>query len=113
MWVFTEFGFFSIVAHRDKPGFLLVRSRVRADLVRFSKILPGTRRICSTPEADYAYRLVAPADDVASALEQTARSIDYDNFKARVVERQGVERENVYMGVWSHLRTWLRGRNAA
>jgi hypothetical protein len=109
MWIFTEFGFFSIVAHRSKPGTLLVRGRVRADLVEFAERAGLTSAdVFEDPQADYRYRLEVSATSVGALLTHELTEMKYDNFKAQVERTQGIEREQVYMGVWSHLRRFLR-----
>ena len=111
MWIFTEFGFFSIVAHRSKPGVLLVRGRVRADLEAFAKrVGVGTDGdgVFEDPQADYRYRLEVCDVAVSRVLSEAVQTMRYDNFKAQVEQTQGLEREQVYMGVWSHLRRFLR-----
>lgn len=102
MWVFTTIGFFSIVAHRGKPGFVLVRARDRSDLVAFRKalgVLPAPP-ILATPDADYGFRIVARQAEVATVLDELTRAIDYDNFKNAVAARQGHARADRYHDVW-------------
>jgi hypothetical protein len=108
MWIFTTFGFFSVVAHRTKPGVLLVRARVRSDLEAFSVRVGLEGEVTENVRADYRYRLEAPAVDVARVISEELTTMDYDNFKSRVEETQGADRESVYMGIWSHLRRYLR-----
>jgi hypothetical protein len=108
MWLFTEFGFFSVVAHRSKPGKVLVRGRVSADVVEFARRaeLPSSE-VWEDESADYPFRMELPAKAAAKVVAKALESMDYDNFKARVEEKQGLDREQVYMGVWSHLRRHL------
>lgn len=110
MWICTEFGFFSVVAHRYQTDRLLVRSRVRADLEALTQRIPRLRklRIYSTPDHDYPFRCIVKRDAFAEALSGVAKGIQYDNFKNRVAETQGTERAHVYMGIWDHLRRWLQ-----
>lgn len=107
MWIFTDTGFFSVVAHREKPGYLLVRARARADLEALAKRLTKAPRIAERPDADYRYRMLVPAEAFATVMADAVRSIDYDNFKDAVAERQGQDRAHVYLGVWDHLRRWF------
>jgi hypothetical protein len=110
MWIALPFGFFSIVAHRDKPDRLLVRARVRADIESFAARLTHARQVRETPEADYPYRLTASRRAVARMLEHfTHDELTYDNFKARVGHAQGAEREAVYAELWAVLRRALGG----
>lgn len=102
MWLVTTQGFYSVVAHRERPGRLLIRARVREDLealrAQIPEIAPYEDR-----EADYRWRAEVSVEEWRDALIVLARGIDYDNFKDAVAERQGFEREAVYHRVWSEL----------
>jgi hypothetical protein len=82
MWIFTNKGFISAVAHRDKPGLLLVRARRREHL---HAALPGFE-IQETPHADYRYRTEVPATLLAGLLYDQVAAIDYDNFKNSIAD---------------------------
>lgn len=122
MWLTTTQGFYSAVAHRNKPGHVLVRARVKDDLRALKKQLPKAKipsRIFSDMRADYPWRLVLSAEEWAEAMAKLAADVDYDNFKNAVKDRQGVKRANVYMGVWSQMLKleggghWARWQKAA
>jgi hypothetical protein len=105
MWILFDGGFVSIV-HKDcPPGSLLVRARVRKDLVAFITMgRPGPMpKIVRLPEADYRFRAVVPRPIVKRSLAAIADAVDYPNFKDRVHESQGIERARVYSNVWSDL----------
>ncbi|GAB4481868.1 MAG: hypothetical protein OHK0044_30610 [Burkholderiaceae bacterium] len=80
MWICLSDAFYSIVAHRSRPGHLLVRARRQGDIER----LWPDADVSDTPAADYRYRAIVPADRVAHAIAGAVRSIDYGNFKASV-----------------------------
>ncbi len=103
MWVFTPFGFFSIVAHRDRPGHLLVRSRDQRDLEALADRLRPRPQVEHTPDADYAWRLVATRSAIGKLLAATAETLDYWNFKAEVERQQGYARAELYHQVWADL----------
>ena len=98
MWIFSRYGFFSIVAARTgsdandriDPGRVMVRARVREHLTalqdRFADRL-GTAVIHESPTADYAYRLFVDKRAWADVLAALAEDVDYDNFKAEVGRR--------------------------
>ena len=109
MWLITETGFGSVVAHRDKEGVLLVRARSRGDLDAFCRIaaeegIAGIDRegIWEDPSADYRWRIEVEQAAVAELARALVERIDYDNFKLRV-GRHDPGREAVYHGVWSEL----------
>lgn len=103
MWLFTTDGFLSIVADRDHPGRLLVRARTREDLAEFCEA-SGHGEPIETPDADYRWRVSAPADLVAWFAQQRVLQIEYENFKDAVALNQGAERAHTYMRVWSAMR---------
>lgn len=104
MWVFTPFGFFSVVRHRQRPDNVLVRARVRADLVALGKRLLGrVPPIRRTPNADYPYRLEVSKARLGEFMRSTVLDLDYPNFKSEVARRQGLARAHAYHEVWSSL----------
>jgi hypothetical protein len=96
MWVFTNNAFVSIVAHRDKPGTLLVRGRFKGDVDRF------LRRKCEieTPDADYRFRAESTFSDVARLIEIATCDINYPNFKDSMREPW---RKRIAMSLWGIL----------
>lgn len=103
MWLFTPFGFFSIV---QKPGdtHLTIRARAAADLDNLRTRVPDLSETVHTPKADYPYRATVSAVSLAIGLGDFITAIDYDNFKAEVASRQGHSRANLYGTVWATLR---------
>lgn len=105
MWLFTDFGFFSIVAKREDQGLLCVRARARGDLEAFAALVnlgvpPRERvKIMETPNADYGFRFVARSSLVGAVIAEQIQSIDYDNFKSKIGETD-VKRERMYHDVW-------------
>jgi len=94
MWIFTNQGFISAVAHRDKPDYLLVRARRREHL---EAIFPGYE-ISQTEQADYRYRILVSREHFAQAVAEEARAIDYPNFKNSIADH---EYHDACSGVWS------------
>lgn len=111
MWVFTQSGFYSVVAyvppdegrHDQQEDFLLVRARVREDLERLRQWIPDVR-IQEHEGADYRFRAVVAREEWKRILAGEVDSVNYTNFKNRVAERQGHERHDAYKQVWSALR---------
>jgi hypothetical protein len=104
MWILTTFGFFSVVESRYDPTTLMVRGRVRDDLVKFVRRAKVAADVIETKAADYRYRVILDRKVVARVIYRALKSIDYANFKSRVEEQQGVARHDVYMDVWANLR---------
>lgn len=106
MWLMTTDGFFSAVQDRDEPGSVLVRARVRGDLEQLAETLDTT--VLETPDADYPFRVRVSKADWGGYVASCAEGIDYDNFKNAVGARQGHDRADVYLDIWSALRRLQR-----
>jgi hypothetical protein len=105
MWIFTPFGFFSVTEPRDGDGDTLqVRARVKEDLDALrEKFLPTLGVTLAKIGTDYPYRAFVSKEDFALGMARIILSIDYSNFKATVMQEQGLSREKLYMRVWSVL----------
>jgi hypothetical protein len=112
VWVFTQNGFYSVVAYdpaRDHGGgppgedLLLVRARVREDLELLRRWIPSLE-IREHGRADYRFRTVMSREQWKQILGAEVDYLDYTNFKNRVAEKQGHERHEAYMRVWSAMR---------
>lgn len=77
MWVFTNIGFISAVAHRTKRDHLMVRAR---RLEHLQAIFPGIE-VHQTNNADYKYRVVIHRDLLAAVINKEIDGMQYDNFK--------------------------------
>lgn len=77
MWIFTSRGFISAVAHRDKPGHLMIRARRMGHL---HALFPG-EEITQTSNADYRYRITVPRVALMQMMEDQLQALTYDNFK--------------------------------
>lgn len=93
MWIFAQKGFLSIVKHREKPGYLLVRARAREDIHEYFP--KATVEVDSG--TDYKYRTVLPAIYVASRITDAIDAIDYDNFKNNIKDKR---RTIYYSVIW-------------
>jgi hypothetical protein len=102
MWMIGLEGFYSVVQHRKKKNHVLVRARVRQDLVRLKRFIPGMK-IQRTYRADYPFRALVTKKQLANAAQRMVLEIDYDNFKSAVTKKFGHERSDVYMRIWSAL----------
>jgi hypothetical protein len=119
MWVFTQNGFFSVVAYepsRDhssinknpQDDLLLVRGRLREDLEELRRWVPDID-IREHPRADYRFRAVLSREQWKIVLMGEVDSLDYRNFKNRVDQKQGHERHETYMEVWRAMRRLQSG----
>lgn len=103
MWMFTKFGFYSVV---QKPGedCLTVRARVREDLDRLrSRGLPDLGETLDNAGTDYPYRAHVSHEAFGEALKNIALQLDYSNFKNALNRELGARRADVCHNVWSEL----------
>lgn len=95
MWIFLQDAFLSISAHEDRPDDLMVRGRVEGDIER---VFPDAS-VEETPDADYRYRAAVPRDEVAQAVADRARGLEYFDFDDAVPDEDRV-RQETYTSVW-------------
>jgi hypothetical protein len=81
MWLFTTFGFFSIVQRHSSDEYLTVRARDRKDLDRLRKHVPQLSDTITGGGTDYPYRARVAHAELALALANITRGIRYSNFK--------------------------------
>ena len=107
MWVFSGSGFYSVVEHKKRRGYVLIRARVRNDLKRLRKYVNRSLKIQRdrTGTFDYPYRSELPKADFASAMYRMVADIDYTNFKDSLESRATDTRKFAYMRIWALMRT--------
>ena len=96
MWIFTKYGFFSVVCARRgfghpfepiDPNRVMVRSRSRSHLEALQKrFSQAAGEIMSFDGSDYPYRVFLPKSVWATIMAELSMEIDYDNFKSEVAE---------------------------
>ena len=100
MWIYTQFGFFSAVKKKN-TDFITIRARVKKDLenlkVHYGAVMSD---IVATKNTDYPYRAAMWPDKFVELVTKIAADVTYDNFKDRVMDTQGIAREEVYADVW-------------
>ncbi|MGU5711888.1 NUDIX hydrolase [Aeromonas caviae] len=105
MWLFTKFGFFSIVQKdNDQENILTIRSRTKGDLDRLrNHYLPSLSPSRDHEGTDYPWRANATAEALKEAMGAIVQEIDYTNFKNEVGLSTGHARAKRYSKVWSAL----------
>lgn len=101
MWLFTKYGFFSVVCARQGEGGhdqavdlnrFMVRARLREHLTalqqRFPELLADSE-IREFAGSDYAYRIFVPKAVWSQVLVGLNDELDYDNFKSKAAEFLG------------------------
>ena len=102
MWLFTNQGFYSVVAHREDAETLIVRARDAGDIEALRDQIPGIQPF-EDASADYRYRAHVSRSEWVAALAQLTSDLDYDNFKSEVARRQGADRARLYGHIWGEL----------
>lgn len=104
MWVYLNNAFLSIVAHRTKPQFLLVRARLSGDIER---VFPGAT-VSESAHNDYRFRTEIKRAEVGRVLGEQAAGLKYDNFKHSVGEE---DRHDAYVKAWVAMANLQRRRH--
>jgi hypothetical protein len=102
MWIYTKYGFISVVQYASvsTDNLMLVRARKEKHL---EALFPDRNDIFYTPNNDYPFRLYMYRKDFVDFLVDLANDVDYCNFKAALpTETYG---EQVYsdtcLSVWA------------
>lgn len=87
MWIFTQYGFFSVTQTPDRKDLIQIRARSRKHLENLKKAFPILERspVVQTPDADYRFRVICKRWRWEKLAQELAAGIDYDNFKGKVM----------------------------
>jgi hypothetical protein len=116
MWLFTQYGCFSVVAKREPNGTasktqIWIRARSVKHLEALRERMNGKWCIDQRDDADYQWRMTVSRKQWFHIADTLAREIDYHNFKNRVLQREGGTRyEHLLHHVWQLVRQWLDER---
>jgi hypothetical protein len=94
MWLCLRSAFLSIVAKGCDRDHLLVRARRPGDI---EQVFPDAK-VSRSPRGDYLYRAIILRVDIAAALAEQLKNIDYDNFKDSVGDRA---LHDAYLNTWA------------
>lgn len=106
MWLTTQHGFYSIVADQASRNKMLVRSRERADLENFGRLVGWSvemaqQRIIETRGRDYQWRILASREEVALFQQQALENTTYHNFKGQIAATPGQQhKQEALHQVW-------------
>lgn len=102
MWVFFNDAFLSIVDKAERPGCLVVRARRKGDI---ETVFPDAEVVVSTVN-DYRFRAEISRREVAAAIAERAKGIDYPNFKGSIKDWA---RHRAYADVWRTMERYQAG----
>jgi hypothetical protein len=94
MWVCLNNAFVSAVESEVNPDILKVRARKREHL---ATLFPG-KKIYSSKDTDYAFRVFVARKAFAKLVADKVREIDYTNFKDSVKDD---ELHDLYADFWT------------
>jgi hypothetical protein len=91
MWIFSQYGFYSVVTGNEEVGKIQLRTRDRNHLENLKNAIPELANVAitQTDNADYQYRLIVDKVVWTDIIMPKLSDIDYGNFKSRVEERFG------------------------
>ncbi len=99
MWIFTDTGFVSAVAHYDNPDMIVARARDWESLKGVASI--ADTPVMSTPHNDYPYRVHVSRAVFQRWLNTSVAEMEYTNFKDRVHETRGDRFYYALSSVWN------------
>ena len=121
MWIFTRYGFFSIVNASQKdgspdPDTLVVRARRIAHLRQLQQRCASlaAAEISTTRHRDYRYRIVVAKTDWTAALLLLAGEQNWSNFKAEVSRHlgpAGADYTHALHSVWMVMNEFQRAES--
>ena len=84
MWLFTQHGFYSIVAKDD--GFHHVRSHAREDLESLLKVVGIRLTVHESRSSKYRYRLLVDIETLLEIMVHLTTDLDYPEFKQQLAK---------------------------
>lgn len=113
MWLFTTYGFYSVVQDQENRHKLLIRARAKEDIDNLAdlgrRVLGADLNVIHTPAADYAFRVWIDRREWAKLAQVlTVESVTYPNFKAEIHGQP--DRDSAYMRLWSIMKGWQDDR---
>jgi hypothetical protein len=118
MWIFTRYGFFSIVNARLRDGSpdpetVMVRARRMSHLRQLAERCPtlSGAEISTTLHRDYRYRILVSKAAWIAALAVLAEEQNWCNFKSEVARQQGSagsDYVHALHSVWSIMNEFQR-----
>ena len=102
MWIAHSDGWLSIVSHRYRPDYLLVRARAYDHII---SMWPEAE-VYELVEADYRYRADVLRCEVGMVLAERSEQIEYEDFKSSVMEpRLAKAFKKIWATMWNYGRT--------
>ena len=114
MWIFTQYGFFSVTQSTRRADDLQIRARDQQHLQNLKDHFQILDRspIIETPDADYRFRIVVKRWRWEKLAAELAADITYSNFKGQC-ERRGLIRQMIHElhDIWGVMFRYQRRMN--
>lgn len=109
MWLFTKYGFFSVVQHKSRNGLVLIRAMEKSDIEWVRDFInegcdTTPCHVEESPVNDYRFRIVATREEYQDLLKHLGDELDYTNFKDTI--HGDPVRDNAYTEVWQTMRNF-------
>jgi hypothetical protein len=109
MWLFSDTGFVSAVAHRDDPDRLVVRARDRASLAPLAQRTGND--ILEGAGTDYRFRVVVGRAEYGAWVADVIADLTYTNYKSQAQRTRGSRFANALHDVWSTMFAFGRAEH--
>lgn len=98
MWIVMNDSFISIVEDRNDESKVVVRARVREDLL--NTFPDKLDHLIETSDSDYRFRMFLDRDYVSDRMMNKIQDIDYYNFKSSIPSTERW-RYKAYEKIWA------------
>jgi hypothetical protein len=101
MWLFTRYGFFSVVCAHGTTQTMMIRARCRRHLAALLKRFSWLpKKIRENNGTDYRYRILVAKDDWLVIADELANEINYENFK-EATGKKDKEYSDALLRIWA------------
>lgn len=103
MWLFTKYGFYSIVQDENDKSIYKVRARKKTDLQELQRnvteISGGS--IQQDNQADYRFRIFINQQQFKAVMNHLSNTLDYSNFKDSIYSNKSQkDKLESYHQIW-------------
>ena len=108
MWIFTKYGFYSVVEHKDNAAVVQIRARVKKHLENLIKRFAflSDVEILELADSDYQFRFNCNKVYWEQIAKGLASDVRYPNFKNEchdTPELTDPDYQNALMDVWGRM----------
>lgn len=103
MWLFTKYGFYSIVQDENDKSIYKVRARKKTDLQELQRNVTEISEgaIQQDNRADYRFRIFINQQQLQAIMNCLSNSLDYSNFKDSIYRNKSQkDKLDSYHQVW-------------